>query len=394
MRAVVVLSCLLVVLPQDALAQRRNIDRQIRENQSRLDSIRQERESLEEQRRRLLGQARNISTEIANLNRQQTSTSGIVNELDRQLGTLNSQLDTLTLELILVEDAMAEKQAILERRAVAIHKRGPMWAFEVLLAAESFGDLLSRYKYLYVASRQDRSLVNEITNLRNRISANRRDLVTVQNQVSTQRTERNRELDRYSSLERERQRALSTTRQSEQRAAARITELEADAERLDETIAALVRARGNAVATLPAATLGEDDIGRLPWPVDGELVYRFGQQPFRDRTTITRDGIGIRAAVGTPVKAVRTGIVAQVGPFGTFGQVVILDHGAGYWTLYTHLSEVRAFEGTLIDEGETVGLSGGRNTEEGPHLGFQIRQVLPNSIRSVPLDPVNWLRRR
>ena len=226
------------------------------------------------------------------------------------------------------------------------------------------------------------------------VAANRRDLVTVQSQVSTQRTERNRELNRYSSLERERQRALSTTRRGEQRTAARITELEADAERLDETIAALVRARGSAVARLPAATLGEDDIGRLAWPVDGELVYRFGEQPFRDRTTITRDGIGIRVAVGTPVKAVRAGIVAQVGPFGTFGQVVILDHGAGYWTLYTHLSEVRAFEGTLIDEGDTVGLSGGANTEEGPHLGFQIRQVLPNSIRSVPLDPVNWLRRR
>ncbi len=392
MRAVLVLCSVLVLLPHSTAAQRRNIDRQIRENQSRLDSIRQARDDLEAERLRLLGRVRNISAEIANLNRQQTSTSGLVNELDRQLGTLNSQLDTLTLELILVGDAMAEKQAVLERRAVAIHKRGPMWAFEVLLAAESFGDLLSRYKYLYVASRQDQSLVNEITTLRNRIFANRRDLVTVQDQLSSQRTERNRELDRYANLERERQRALSATRQSEQRAAARITELEADAERLDETIAALVRARGStAAATLPAPTLGEDDIGRLEWPLPGELVYRFGQQPFRDRTTITRDGIGIRAAVGTPVRAVRAGIVAQVGPLGTFGQVVILDHGAGYWTLYTQLSEVRVFEGSIVDEGDIVGLSGGSNTA---HLGFQIRQVLADNIRSIPLDPLNWLRRR
>jgi septal ring factor EnvC (AmiA/AmiB activator) len=385
---------MLVLVSQAGVAQRRNIDRQIRENRSRLDSIRQERDDIAAERQRLLGQARNISAEIANLNRQQTSTRGIVNELDRQLGTLNSQLDTLTLELILVGDAMAEKQAVLERRAVAIHKRGPMWAFEVLLAAESFANLLSRYKYLYTASRQDRSLVNEITTLRNRIFANRRDLVTVQNQLNSQWTERNQELDRYAGLERERQRALSLTRRSEQRAAARVTQLEADAERLDETIAALARTRGTATATLPAPTLGEDDIGRLDWPVDGTLAYRFGQHPFRDRTTITRDGIGIRAAVGTPVRAVRAGIVAQVGPFGTFGQVVILDHGAGYWTLYTQLSEVRAFEGGVVEEGETVGLSGGSNTEEGPHLGFQIRQVLADNIRSIPLDPLNWLRRR
>ena len=383
---------MLTAFTQAAVAQRRNIDRQIRENQTRLDSIRQEREDLEAQQQRLLGQARNISSDIANLNRQQTSTRGIVNELDRQLGTLNSQLDTLTLELILVEDAVAEKEAILERRAVAIHKRGSLWAFEVLLAAESFGDLLSRYKYLYTASRQDRSLVNEITTLRNRISANRRDLVTVQTLAASQRTERNRELDRYVSLERERQRALSVARQGEQRAAARITELEADALRLDETIAALVRARGP--TRLTVATIEEGDLGRLDWPIDGQLVYRFGQEPFRDNTTIAREGIGIRAAAGTPVKAVRTGIVAQVGPFGTFGQIVILDHGGGYWTLYTQLSSIMVSASDLANEGQTIGRTGGANTDVGPHLGFQIRQLLPDSPRSVPLDPLNWLKRR
>lgn len=395
MKTVLALAILLLALPQDAAAQRRNIDRQIREQRSRLDSIRQEREDLEAQLRRLRGRARDIDTEIANLNRQRTSTSHIVNELDRQLGTLNSQTDTMTAELILVEDALAEKRAILERRIVAIYKRGALWAFQVLLAAESFADLLSRYKYLHVASRQDRGLVNEITTLRNRISNNRRDLLTIKDQVASQRTERNREIDRYAFLERERQRALSTTRRREQLATARISELARDDERLNELIAALVRSRGT--ATLPAPTLGTDDIGRLAWPVEGQLVYSFGQQPFRDGTTITREGIGIRVAEGTGVKAVRAGIVAQTGPFGTFGRLVILNHGAGYWTLYFHLSDINVAEGDVVAEGQIIARTGGGNTEEGPHLGFQIRQVPPDSrstVRTVPLDPLNWLRPR
>ncbi len=395
MKTVLALAIVLLALPQNAAAQRRNIDRQIREQRSRLDSIRQEREDLEVQLRRLRGRARDIDTEIANLNRQRTSTSHIVNELDRQLGTLNSQTDTMTAELILVEDALAEKRAVLERRIVAIHKRGALWAFQVLLAAESFADLLSRYKYLHVASRQDRGLVNEITTLRNRISTNRRDLLTIKDQVASQRTERNSEIDRYASLERERQRALSTTRRSEQFATARISELARDDERLNELIAALVRSRGT--ATLLAPTLGTDDIGRLAWPVEGQLVYSFGQQPFRDGTTITREGIGIRAAQGTGVKAVRAGIVAQTGPFGTFGRLVILNHGAGYWTLYFHLSDINVAEGDVVAEGQIIARTGGGNTEEGPHLGFQIRQVpadSPSTVRTVPLDPLNWLRRR
>lgn len=395
MKLVLALAIVLLALPQNAAAQRRNIDRQIREQRSTLDSIRQEREDLEAQLRRLRGRARDIDTEIANLNRQRTSTSHIVNELDRQLGTLNSQTDTMTAELILVEDALAEKRAILERRIVAIHKRGALWAFQVLLAAESFADLLSRYKYLHVASRQDRGLVNEITTLRNRISNNRRDLLIIKDQVVSQRTERNREIDRYASLERERQRALSTTRRREQFATARISELARDDERLNELIAALVRSRGT--ATLLAPTLSTDDIGRLAWPVEGQLVYSFGQQPFRDGTTITREGIGIRVAQGTGVKAVRAGIVAQTGPFGTFGRLVILNHGAGYWTLYFHLSDINVAEGDVVAEGQIIARTGGGNTEEGPHLGFQIRQVPPDSsstVRTVPLDPLNWLRRR
>ena len=395
MKTVLALAIVLLALPQNVAAQRRNIDRQIREQRSRLDSIRQEREDLEAQLRQLRGRARDIDTEIANLNRQRTSTSHIVNELDRQLGTLNSQTDTMTAELILVEDALAEKRAILERRIVAIHKRGALWAFQVLLAAESFADLLSRYKYLHVASRQDRGLVNEITTLRNRISNNRRDLLIIKDQIVSQRTERNREIDRYASLERERQRALSTTRRREQLATARISELARDDERLNELIAALVRSRGT--ATLPAPTIGTDDIGRLAWPVEGQLVYSFGQQPFRDGTTITREGIGIRAAQGTGVKAVRAGIVAQTGPFGTFGRLVILNHGAGYWTLYFHLSDINVAEGDVVAEGQIIARTGGGNTEEGPHLGFQIRQVpadSPSTVRTVPLDPLNWLRRR
>lgn len=392
MRTVLALAIVLLALPQDVAAQRRNIDRQIREQRSRLDSIRQERGDLEAQLRRLRGRARDIDTEIANLNRQRTSTNHIVNELDRQLGTLNSQTDTMTAELILVEDALAEKRAVLERRIVAIHKRGALWAFQVLLAAESFADLLSRYKYLHVASRQDRGLVNEITTLRNRISDNRRDLLTVKDQVASQRTERNSEIDRYASLERERQRALSTTRRSEQFATTRISDLARDDERLNELIAALVRSRGT--ATLPAPTIGTDDIGRLAWPVEGRLVYSFGQQPFRDGTTITREGIGIQVARGTEVKAVRAGIVAQTGPEGTYGRLVILNHGAGYWTLYFHLSDINVAKGDVVAEGQVIARSGGGNTEEGPHLGFQIRQVPPDSPRSVPLDPLNWLRPR
>jgi len=395
MRLALAVTALLLAAPVDqAVAQRRNINRQIRDAQSRLDSIRQERSELENQLSRLRGRARDIATELGNLNRQRTSTSHIVNELDRQLGSLSPQLDTMTAELLLVRDALAEKQAVVQRRIVAIHKRGPLWAFQVLLGAQSFGDLLRRYKYLYLVSRQDRTLVDDISNLHERLAGHRRDLLTVQTQIASQRTERNRELGRYATLERERQRALSLTQRREQQATAQVDLLARDDERLNDLIASLERSRRSGGPTLAAPSITGSDVGRLEWPLGGDVIYRFGQQPFEDRTTITRLGIGIRASVGTTVSAVRSGVVAFAEPVGTWGPTVMLDHGDGYYTLYTYLSRLDVTRNELVAEGQSIGLSGGINTDEGPHLGFQFRQTPPGTSTPIPLDPLNWLKTR
>ncbi len=74
---------------------------------------------------------------------------------------LGSQLDHSSAELTLSQDNLADSKAKMQRRLADIYRRGPLYTFQVLLAAESFGDLLTRYKYLYLTSRQDRALVDE-----------------------------------------------------------------------------------------------------------------------------------------------------------------------------------------------------------------------------------------
>src|SRR5207245_10508208 len=98
-------------------------------------------------------------------------------------------------------DALEEKRAVAERRIVDISKRGPLYSYQVLLAAESFGDLLSRYKYLYLVSRQDRLLANDMFKLRNRVARERQMLVDARDQLGRRRQERADELDRYVQLE-------------------------------------------------------------------------------------------------------------------------------------------------------------------------------------------------
>src|SRR5512144_1112020 len=87
----------------------------------RLEEIRRERDRLQEQQQRLQGQVHDVNDELSNLERQRESTQRIVNEIERQIGGLTSQLDRSSAELILAEDNLAERRAVLERRLVDIY---------------------------------------------------------------------------------------------------------------------------------------------------------------------------------------------------------------------------------------------------------------------------------
>lgn len=371
------------------------IDRQIRASQARLDSIRNERRTLVEELVRLRGRERNLSTEITNLDRQKLATARLVNELDRQIGELGTQLDSVTLDLLLAQDALAEKRAVRERRIVELYKRGPLWGFQVLLAAESFGDLLSRYKYLHLISLQDQALVTEVSVLRDRIAEERRQVSRVQTLVGRNRSEREQELTRYESLERERARNLRQTRGAAERATDRLTELERTETQINTLITNLERRRRDAAAagraTFPA-TITDASIGTLEWPARGPVLYRFGRAAGPRGTVIRREGVGIQMPVGADVRAVAGGEVVVAGPMNTYGPTVMIDHGGGFYTLYLYLAAVSVVANQRVGGGTVVGTSGGQGTDEGPHFEFQIRQVPRTGGQPLPLDPLNWLK--
>src|SRR5439155_24018826 len=240
---------LLALLPGSASSQARpTYQQEMQDNQRRLEGIRRERSEVEQELARLRTAAHSLSDEIANIERQKLSTNRIVNELDRQIAGLGGQIDQITVDLLLAQDALLEKRAVLERRLVDIHKRGPLYVWQVLLAAESFGDLLSRYKYLYLVSRQDRLLTNDMHKLRDRVARQRQLLVDARETLGRRRRERGDELDRYLALERARQTNLRETRRSAREAEQRLSRLERDERSLNDRIEALERARREAEA--------------------------------------------------------------------------------------------------------------------------------------------------
>ena len=368
----------------------------LEDSKRRLEEIRAERDRLEQQQRRLQGQVHDVNDELSNLERQRESTHRIVNEIERQIGGLASQLDRSSAELILAQDNLAERRAVLERRLVDIYKRGSLHTFQVLLAAEGFGDLLSRYKYLYLTSQQDRSLVTDVEKLRNRVVTQRNNILNVRSELDRRRDEREAEFSKYSELASERARRLQTLQRSARSTERRLTALQKDESRLNGLLASLERARRDelargalrgAVSTPGSITTA--DLGKLDWPVEGALVYKFGRETLPSGGIIRWNGVGIAAAVGTRVKAVEAGKARLVGQFGTYGLTVVVEHGNGYYSVYSHLESAAVKLGASVSKGGVIGTVGGQNSDYGPHLHFEIR-----GENQIALDPTTWLRRK
>ncbi len=370
--------------------------RDLEESKRRLEEIKAERDRLQSQRQRLQGQVHDANADLKNIERQKESTERIVNEIERQIGGLSGQLDRSSAELILAEDNLAERWAILERRLIDIYKRGALYAFQVLLTAESFGDLLSRYKYLYLTSRQDRTLVTDVEQLRNRVVSHRNDILRVRGELDRRRQEREAEYQRFGSLAQERARRIQQLQRTARSTEQRLGALERDELRLSQLLATLERARREELArrraglptpAVPGA-LTTADIGRLDWPVDGAIIYRFGRDTLPSGGVIRWNGIGISAPVGTPVRSVEAGKVRLVGQFGTYGLTVLLEHGNGYYSVYSHLQSATVKLGDVVSKAQAIGAVGGISSEHGPHLHFEIR-----GENQIALDPADWLRK-
>jgi septal ring factor EnvC (AmiA/AmiB activator) len=247
----------------------------------------------------------------------------------------------------------------------------------------------------------DQRLVDRVGALETSLVSENREYQQSLANLGRLRQEKLGELAELRSVEEQRQRTLETFRSRERQAMDRLDQLEADAERMADLVDDLERRRREAerrrmvAGRSPAATptLSEEDAGTLDWPVDGELVYRFGREQRPNGTILRWNGIGIAAAPGTPVRAVRAGTVLLAGPFEGYGPTVVVGHGDGFYTLYLYLEDIGVVEGRAIERGQVVGTVGGRDTPEGPHIEFQIRApVQGGSPRA--MDPLRWLRSR
>ena len=369
-----------------------NATERLRQQRDSLAKIHQERTALQQRMRELQATAHDLVEERTNLERQADATARAVRALDQQIAALLDVENEITGNLVRTQDELAIKRAVLRHRVREIYKRGALYSFEALLSAQTFGELVARYKYLHLVAQRDRFLVARVEALCEQIGTQRATLVKLRDDMETSRQEKADEEKRLRALEEQRGRSLAQTQQKQRLAEDRLRQITRDEARLTAVIANLETERrrleggrgGNFTST---STLRTADFGRLDWPVDGTILYPFGRVINPNNTTTRWNGIGIAAPAGTPVKAVSSGTVVFDSTYLSYGPTVIVHHGAGDYSIYSSLERVSVRTGERVTKGQVIGTVGNTDPELEPHLHFEIRR---NGGPSV--DPLEWLR--
>jgi murein DD-endopeptidase MepM/ murein hydrolase activator NlpD len=170
---------------------------------------------------------------------------------------------------------------------------------------------------------------------------------------------------------------------------AAIDELTQAAADLEQKIKLLNLKKTKAVADKNALQLSFPAYkGLLIMPVKGKIINLFG--PYRNpkyNTTNYRSGIDIRADHGEPIRSVFQGKVIYSEWFKGYGNMIIIDHGHSYYTVYAHLEETFKSKGDSVDTGEVIATVGDTGSMTGAKLYFEVRH------HGKPMDPLKWLKK-
>lgn len=124
---------------------------------------------------------------------------------------------------------------------------------------------------------------------------------------------------------------------------------------------------------LPTAALAARQL-----PVDGGTITSgigWRLDPFGSGRLVYHNGVDIAVPSGTPVHPTQAGTVYFAGPYRGYGNLVAVDHGNGYISLYGHNSEIKVKAGDRVDTGTVIALSGSTGRSTGPHVHYEVRLV-------------------
>ena len=365
-----------------------------------VENIQQKKDEIsqaKEERKKLQQGLNDIKKMVNELEKSKSSLKNYVKELDTQLMGVQAKIEELK-ELITqkeaeieetkkeLEEAIAVEEKQYEEMKVRIkfmYEKGNDFYLDMMLGAESFGDMLNKAQYVESISAYDRQKLEEFQLNRELIEVCKAELEEEEALLQEAKAAVEKEQDNLEILIDSKEKEIAVFEGDIAKKEASIKEYEAYIREQDETIAALEKA----LKEMEGSSNLKYDGGMFKWPAPSytRLTSPFGWRihpVYGDKRF--HNGVDMAAPGGSPILAAYDGTVAAAGYSSTMGNYIYVNHGSGLVTIYMHASALYVSAGQNVSKGDKIAAVGTTGTSTGNHLHFGVR------LNGSYVDPMSY----
>ena len=340
--------------------------------------IRQQEKNIRETRHK----ESSISAELNAINGQLARYQQQLRAQKRQLENTNARIARTNTGITQTKQELKDHQQWLENKLIGFQKNGKAEDIVMLLGADDMGSFLRRWRYLEILAKLEKDQLDQYKSVYAQLQQKEAKLQGLYSGLRRQQAATLAIQGKLNGKWQEKNNLLASIRSQRASYEAALEQLREASRKLFEMISRSGRDSTYRGKGFRAAR------SRLPWPVSGIVVFGYGRgtDPVFG-TPVFRNGIYIKTAAGATVRSVFSGKVVFANWFKGYGQLVIINHGGGYNSLYAGLNEIFLKVGDIIMGRAPLGRAGGSVMVNGPSLYFEVR------YRGKPLDPMQWLAR-
>jgi len=341
--------------------------------------------------------------EVETFTRQESDTIKRLNRVEQSLDKSRKRAAALGKEIAMLDEKIAAtstasaelkqrirgNEAYVAQRLVAMYKMNWLGQFHLLASAGSMHEFIQRKAALKHILAYDSKIRRELANDQADLKRLLADLETHKSRKTIRAAEYKEQIEVMSRERSTRQRLLADIRSQKTLELAAIDALTQAANALDGKIKSLNSGMSAAEAEKNISQLAfSAHKGLLIMPVKGKIISLFG--PYKNRKyniTNFRSGIDIQAEKGEPIQSVFRGNVLYASWFKGYGNMIIINHGNNFYTIYAHLEETFKSKGDAVETGEVIATVGDTGSMEGAKLYFEVRH------HGKPENPLMWLKK-
>lgn len=424
---------------QASAASTESLKNQINSNNGKIDDLKDQQEQVSKEKE-------NQKDELEKIQQQLDQKSSVVKDSQNKIDKYQTQVDSLqskitelqdqinkvTNQISVTEDQIKEKQQeekekkeLLGRRLRTAYKNNIGEQFiSIILDSNNITDFVTKIANITKIVEKDNELINEVQSIQNELSNKQKQLNEQKKSLDTQKQEvvdqQNKLKDTTKQLleERDKHKAEMAELQTlESKKTVIIGGLDAKEKELKDQIGDLssynanlqdqindifkqINANNNSSAksstntqTSNNSSSKSNDSGQAVVsesgfirPAEGPVTCPFGPRihPVTKKPGF-HTGVDLGAPYGASIKAAKSGVVVRAEFNTAYGNMVIIDHGNGYQTLYAHSSQYVVSVGQKVTQGQTIAYVGSTGWSTGPHLHFEVR------INGNPVNPLNYI---